>query len=259
MRREVIGSCTLYQGDCLEILPDIGGADAVITDPPYAATACDWDKAFDLALFWRLAYAAIKKEAACCLFCQMPFAADLYASNRCDFRYDYVYVKPKLSRWLDANRKPMLAHESVYVFSRIGRTKYNPQKIPGEPYKKNRGGLAQTYGCARQLEVNSSGERYPTSIMQVKHDTCFYTGSKKAGMPIHPTQKSVAACSLLVKTYTDAGETVLDPFMGSGTTGVAAVKSGRGFIGIEQDQHWFDVACRRIEAAYRERALLDAQ
>lgn len=255
-----IGNCILYCGDCYEILPHISGASMLLTDPPYAATVCEWDKNIDLELFWRLAYAATKTEAACCVFCQMPFAAELYASNRRDFRYDYVYVKPKLSRWLDANRKPLRAHESVYVFSQIGRTKYNPQKTPGKSYRKGRGSeiAAQTYGwAARQEIVNATGERYPTTIMAVKHDTCFYTGSKKDGIPVHPSQKSVSACSLLIKTYTDSGEIVLDPFMGSGSTGVACVDTGRLFIGIEREEKYFETACRRIERAYQKRGLLE--
>lgn len=73
----------------------------------------------------------------------------------------------------------------------------------------------------------------------------------------HPTQKPVELISEMMLTSSNQGDTILDPFMGSGTTGVAAIKLGRKFIGIEQDAKWFDVACKRIEAEYQKRGLLD--
>ncbi len=72
----------------------------------------------------------------------------------------------------------------------------------------------------------------------------------------HPTQKPVALMEYMVKTYSDAGDTVLDPFMGSGTTGVACVKTGRKFIGIEKEPKYFEIAKRRITEAYESQALL---
>lgn len=255
MRKEIIGESTLYLGDCFEILPEIANADCVITDPPYGCTRNEWDKPIDLPRFWELVNGASKKNAAQCVFCQMPFSADLFLANRKNFRYEYIYPKPVLTGFLDSRKKPMKAHELIYVFYQAF-PKYEPQKTKGKPYKKGACGVSQNYGtCRGHGNVAYDGHRFPTSIMQVQHDKCFY-GSTAKEFPRHPTQKSIAAISLLVKTYTDPGEIILDPYMGSASTGVAAVNNGRSFIGIEQDEHWFDVACRRIEAACSERALL---
>ena len=73
--------------------------------------------------------------------------------------------------------------------------------------------------------------------------------SNKNNNRFHPTQKPVALCEYLIKTYTNEGETVLDNCMGSGTTGVACVNTDRNFIGIELDDHYFEVATERINQA----------
>ena len=76
-------------------------------------------------------------------------------------------------------------------------------------------------------------------------------GSESKVARVHPTQKPVALMEWCLGFLPDA-KTILDPFMGSGTTGVACVKTGRAFIGIELDEGYFDIACRRIEEAYRQ-------
>jgi DNA modification methylase len=81
---------------------------------------------------------------------------------------------------------------------------------------------------------------------QTDPDLFKHTGAK------HPTQKPVPLLKQWIADFTDLEDVILDPFMGSGTTGVAAVQMGRKFIGIERDPHWFDVACRRIEQAQRQ-------
>lgn len=255
MHKEIIEDCTLYRGNCFEALEEIRDADCVITDPPYALTDNEWDELIDLDLFWELIHKAAKINAAYCIFCQMPFAGELYASNKKNFKHDIVYVKPKLTGFLNAKKMPLREHESIYVFYRKMPT-YNPQMGTGKPYVKKRSKESSNYRHAeRKTEYYSEGWRYPTSILNVDHDLCFYTCGYKP-FPQHPTQKSVAALSVLAKTYTNKGQIILDPFMGSGSTGVAAVKTGRKFIGIEQDEKWFEVACRRIEQAYSDRSLL---
>ena len=256
MRKAVINNCVLYQGDCFEIMADISGTDLMITDPPYGCTNNDWDCAIDLPRFWELTHAATKEIAPYCLFCQMPFAARLYNSNPENFRYEWIYKKPVLTGFLDARKKPLRAHESIYIFCKA-RPPYNPQMSQGAPYKKTfNGNFGSNYGkFSRHGTFSHEGNRFPTTILDVKHESVFYTTQPQ--YPRHPTQKSVAAVSFLVKTYTNPGDVVLDPFMGSGSTGVAAVQNGRKFIGIEQDQKWFEVAIKRIEDAYQRRGLLE--
>lgn len=255
MNKVTIKNCTLYHGDCFEIMQDISEANCMITDPPYNCTQNDWDHEIDLDKFWSLSKSACKKNAAFVIFCQMPFAARLYMSNPKMFRYEWIYKKPVATGFLDVRKKPLKAHELVYVFcERL--PEYAPQMKKGEPYTKKCKVGSVNYGrFYSQKTINSNGDRFPTTILDIKHENTFYTVNPLYTR--HPTQKSVAALSYLVKTYTDVGDTVLDPFMGSGTTGVAAIKHGRKFIGIEQDQKWFDVACKRIEAEYQKRGLLD--
>lgn len=255
MRVEKIGGATLYHGDCFEILPEISGADCLISDPPYGCTKNDWDYKIDLENFWRLAKGACKENAAFCLFCQMPFAARLGMSNIKEFRYEWVFYKAKITNFLNAGWSPLRAHESVHVY--CGRKPfYMPQKTLGKPYKKNRGHYSPNYGkILDSLTENITGERCPLSIVVIEHDADF--SSAKPKFRRHPTQKSVAEMAYLIKTHSEKGQIVLDPFMGSGSTGVAALRNGRNFIGIEREKRWFDVACKRLEAELRENSLVE--
>lgn len=79
--------------------------------------------------------------------------------------------------------------------------------------------------------------RYPTDILEFDCNT---------DEKIHPTQKPVGLCEYLIRTYTDEGMTILDNCMGSGTTGVAAIRTGRSFIGIEKDPEYYSKAVERI-------------
>lgn len=254
MRREVIGDAVVYCGDCLEVLPELAGCnlDMVLTDPPFGCTECDWDEPVDLDAYWPLARAAVKLNAAHCIFCQMPFAGYLWDSNRKEFRYDLICRKQKASDFLNANRKPLRGHEQIFVFYRRLPT-YNPQKTGGKPYRNKTQSIGQCYKTARLTHTNSSGDRYPLSIIPFQSDPSLVNASKPI---VHNTQKNVHTVSWLVRTYTNEGEAILDPFMGSSSSGVAAIKTGRRFIGIERDQKWFDVACKRLEAAWQERGLL---
>lgn len=250
----IIKNCTLYHGDCFEILSEISEADCMITDPPYGCTCNDWDYDIDLDKFWSISKAACKKNAPFVIFCQMPFAARLYMSNPKMFRYEWIYKKTFPSGFLDCNKKPLREHELIYIFS-DNMPKYYPQKTKGLPYKARSSGYSSCYNKITYFDGNYDGLYYPKTIIDIPVEKDFRQYNKN--IQKHPTQKSVAVLSYLVKTYTDAGNAVLDLFMGSGSTGVAAVKHGRKFIGIEQDQKWFDVACKRIEAEYQNRSLLD--
>ena len=93
----------------------------------------------------------------------------------------------------------------------------------------------------------NTGTRYPRSILRFNTD--------KGRGRLHPTQKPVALLEYLIRTYTNEGETVLDNVMGSGSTGVACVNTGRNFIGMELDPGYFEVAQKRIEEAQRQNGM----
>lgn len=116
---------------------------------------------------------------------------------------------------------------------------YNPQFSYSKPYvitRKNYKG-SECYGTQRDHTAISDGKRYPTQILDYKVE----------GKRLHPTQKPVALCEYLIKTYTNAGDTVLDNCMGSGSTIVAAIRTNRKYIGFELDNDYYSIAENRIQ------------
>lgn len=232
----------LHQGDCLELMKDIpdGSVDMVCCDLPYGVTRNAWDKPIPFEPLWGGYWRICKPDAAIVLFSQMPFTADLIYSQRDAFKYEWIYQKSIRVGFLNANRAPLKIHENICVFYRKLPT-YNPQYWYDKPYAKTAGIVGKGYGKTNKSAAQSvDGRRYPVDIIKFKNTRC---GN------IHPTQKPVPLLEYLIKTYTNAGETVLDNCMGSGTTGVAAVNTGRNFIGMELDSTYFEAAKRRIEDA----------
>jgi len=249
----VIGNLATAKGNCLTLMESIedGTIDMILADLPYGVTRNKWDSVIDLDELWKQYKRIIKDNGAIVLFGQGIFSAKLILSNEKMFRYSLVWHKTNPSGFLNANRMPLRAHEDILVFYKKSPV-YNPQKTDGHPRKsasaKNRRDAAQrindkehySYG-AQQLENikdYDSTERFPTSILTFKKDI-----QKSA---LHPTQKPVALCEYLVRTYTDPGDTVLDNTMGSGTTLIAAYNTGRKAIGMELDDEIYKVAVDRI-------------
>jgi len=133
-----------------------------------------------------------------------------------------------------ANRQPMKIHEDICVFSEEPHD-YYPQMTKGRMRKKG-GGKCNIFGSTDQ---KTNDDYFPASILD------FSNAERKP----HPTQKPELLCEYLIRTYTNEGETVLDNTMGSGTTGVACVHTGRNFIGIEKDEGYFKIAQDRINNA----------
>lgn len=237
----------LLQGDCLELLPCITDASValVLTDPPYGTTACKWDSVIPFEPMWKQVWRVLKPNGAAVFTASQPFTSALVMSQAKHFKYEWIWHKTTATGHLNANRKPMTAHESVLVFS-FGVPLYNPQKTTGHKRKVStahhkRGCVkTDTYG-KHGLTGYDSTERYPRSVITFKSD--------KQKQALHPTQKPVALMEYLIRTYTNEGETVLDFTMGSGTTGVACMNTGRNFIGIERDEKYFQIAKERIEKA----------
>lgn len=231
---------TLYNGDCLETLANLENVQAVITDPPYGMTACEWDTAPDLAALWT----ALKKLCAggIVMTAIQPFAADLIQSNRDGFKYDLIWRKSNVTGFLNSKNAPLRQHESVLIFG--GDVTYNPQM-----WKKENARSAQktvnangVYGAIGEgvFRTVADDAGFPRSVIDC--NTAYH--ERNAGL--HPTQKPEGLMSYLVLTYTNPGDTILDCYMGSGTTGVAAVRHGRNFIGIERDATHYKTACDRI-------------
>lgn len=231
----------LMQGDCLNILTSVPdkSVDLVLSDLPYGTTECSWDSVIDLQSLWAELLRITKENAAIVLTAAQPFTSQLVMSKPDLFRYDWVWEKGNATGFFNAKLMPLRAHESVLVFYRKLPT-YNPQKTSGHPLKtaKKKVVNSEVYGKDTSLPSYSSTERYPRSVQFFKSD------KQKANY--HPTQKPVDLMRYLIRTYSNAGNVVLDCTMGSGTTGVAAVLESRSFIGIELSKNHFDTAKARI-------------
>ncbi len=235
----------LMQGDCLERMKEIpdGSVDMILTDPPYGTTACKWDSIIPLEPMWEQLKRIIKPNGAIVMTASQPFTTALIASNMKMFKYCWVWDKKLPRGHLNAKRQPLRRFEDVAVFYNKQPT-YNAQKTSGHKRKVARtvyekpGDGSQVYGAEKRDTFYDSTERYPTGIIEVSN-------ASQRGK-IHPTQKPVALMEYLIKTYTNENELVLDFTMGSGTTGVAAVNTGRRFIGIELDPDYFAIAEKRI-------------
>ena len=232
-------------GECLNVMKNIpsGSVDMVLCDLPYGTTKCKWDVVIPFDPLWEQYGRVVKPNGAIVLFAAEPFASRLRLSNIKDYKYDWIWDKVKGTGFLNAKRQPLRNHENVCVFYRKQCT-YNPQITSGHQKKKSyKSPDLQTdvYGEMKNGQTYCSTERYPRSIQK------FSTDTQRSAL--HPTQKPVAWCEYLIRTYTNAGETVLDNCMGSGTTGVACIRTERNFIGIEKEPNIFEIAEHRLADA----------
>jgi DNA modification methylase len=240
---EVATMTVLHLGDCLDIMPtlDAGSVDMVLADLPYGTTQNKWDSIIPLDALWREYWRICRGVVV--LTAAQPFTSALVMSAPAFFKYDWVWQKEKGTCHLNAKKMPMRDKEDVLVFYTKQPT-YNPQFGEGEPYSgaARVGGKQQTasYGKYDAVREDSDGKRYPKQVLQ-------FNSVGRGGL--HPTQKPVALMEYLIRTYTNEGDTVLDNTMGSGTTGVACINTGRKFIGIERDPTYFAIAQKRIGEA----------
>lgn len=239
-------SVQLLQGNCLELMRNIpdGSVDMVLADLPFGTTCNSWDSVIPLEPLWEQYRRICKSNAAILIFGQPPFSAVLMMSNMKELRYEWIYEKTNATGFLNAKKMPLKAHESVFVFYQNLPT-YNPQKTNGKPYKRGNSPDVETYkkGISRKGDRHYDGMRFPRSVLK------FTNSGYGADRGLHPTQKPVALLEYFIRTYTNECETVLDNTMGSGSTGVAAVNTGRSFIGMELDPGYFKTAQKRIAEA----------
>jgi len=240
----------IIEGDCLEVMKEIPdkSVDMILCDLPYGTTACEWDTIIPLEPLWEQYERIIKPNGAIVLFGSQPFTSALAMSNPSLFKYEWVWDKVKPSGHLNAKKMPMKQHENILVFGK-GKIKYFPimteqQERISKNYLKNK---TDIFGKEKQVE-RKTDKKYPKSIIS------FSNANQKN--KIHPTQKPVALFEYLIKTYTNEGETVLDNCIGSGTTAVAALNTGRFFIGIEKEPKYVEIARKRVEQAQAQQCLL---
>lgn len=249
-------SISLFCGDCLEVMKAIpdDSIDMVLCDLPYGTTACAWDSQIPLEPLWYQWLRVLSPQSSVLLFGSEPFSTKLRMSNLSQFKYDWIWIKNRPTGFVHAKNKPLKDFEIISVFSPypmghkslLGerRMRYNPLGLEfyGKTIKSSDTKFGNIEGKRKshKAEVVLEFTNYPRMVLSFGKDT----GKEN----LHPTQKPVALCEYLIKTYTDDGMTVLDNCMGSGSTGVACLNTGRKFIGIEKDEQYFEVAKERIES-----------
>jgi site-specific DNA-methyltransferase (adenine-specific) len=194
----------------------------------------------------------IKDDGCIALFAQAPFDVELSESNKKWYRYEWIIKKTRPTGHLNARKAPMKAHEKILIFYKKPPT-YNPQMTEGHPPAHTWAKAERGKTNYKQTHASSGGgstQRFPTDVLTFKWDT--QTDAR------HPNQKPISVCEYYIRTYTNAGDTVLDNCMGSGSTGVACVNTERNFIGIEKNEHIFIDATMRIEDAINKKKEGDA-
>ncbi len=215
----------------------------VLCDLPYGTTACKWDTVIPFEPLWEQYRRVVKKGGAIVLFGSEPFSSLLRMSNLEGFKYDWIWDKKKSGNPLLSKLQPLKTFEIVSVFG-SGKVNYYPQMVERDKPKsrgRNKGSISETTNNAF-TEDKTYTHFYPKAIIE-------FSNADQTNRQ-HPTQKPVGLCEYLIRTYTNEGDTVLDNTMGSGTTGVACAHTGRRFVGIEQDDNYFEIAKNRIEDAY---------
>lgn len=243
----------LIHGDCLVEMATIEdkSVDMILCDLPYGTTVCTWDSVIPFDTLWAHYIRIIKDCGAVVLFGDEPLSSMLRLSNTNMYKYDWYWRKSRPSGFTNAKLKPLKDIETISVFSK-GMTAngskrnmlYTPQGLddcnitwrrPKTYLDGDRGVNPQRKNSKLTRVIEKTG--YPRQILD------FPNPNKDV---LHPTQKPVALLEYLIRTYTLEGGMVLDNCMGSGSTGVACLNTGRNFIGIEKDDKYFAVASERI-------------
>lgn len=274
----------IYQGDCLLLMQDIPdkSIDMILCDLPFGQTARNkWDSVIpfndyiqlgddifyekDLFEFceyqgmrtnegydyfmekkekglWSYYKRIIKDNGAIVLFGNGMFTADLMESNREMWKYNLIWEKTQPTGFLNAKRMPLRAHEDICVFYNKPPI-YNPQKTSGHVRKVSK--AEHKVNCKETTDYGKHGlasydstERYPRSVLTFAKDV-----QKSA---LHPTQKPLALCEYLIKTYSNENDLILDNCVGSGTTCLAASNTNRNYIGIEKEEGYCQTAIKRL-------------
>nr|DAW72034.1 MAG TPA: adenine-specific methyltransferase [Caudoviricetes sp.] len=234
--------------DACRIFDDLSGKIRFIfADPPYMITQARYDKnKFSYDKMWEIIQKMLAPDGVVAVTCSLTAAVEIMGAAPAGwYRYDLVWHKTTPTGFLNAKKAPLRNHELVLIFSPmpLGKHTYNPQKTYGHVRKvskaSSKAGCKKTelYGKAG-LTTYDSTERYPLSVMTFKTDR-----QKSA---IHPNQKPVELLRYLIRTYTNPGDTVMDPVAGSGTTGVAAYEEGRDCLLVEIDRQFFDEMINRF-------------
>ena len=233
-------------GDCLEVMPLLPdkSIDMILCDLPYGTTACKWDTVIPFEPLWKQYERIIKDNGVIVLTASQPFTSMLVMSKLNLFRYEIIWKKERPTNFMMAKKQIMKYHENILVFYKKQGT-FNPQM---EKRKKENKRNNKPRGLENQVWGIQNNGKYSERVLSGMSDLIYPNSILEFSMDrgLHPTQKPVALFEYLIKTYTNEGEIVLDNCIGSGTTAIAALNTGRFFIGIEKEEKYVEIARKRI-------------
>ena len=241
LHKTAVSRSTLFWADCFDVFPLIAdkSVDAIIADLPYGTTACKWDSVLPLDKLIEQYERILKPNGVCVLFGQEPFSSVVRTTWLSKYKYDWKWNKRNGGNPFLVKKRPIINYEDIMIFG-TPKSIYNYQidktqllnKLPDRKAEERESEHFSNYKWNNKRNVG-----YPKAIIDFKT-----TQWQKE----HPTQKPVELMEYLIKTYTNENEIVLDNTMGSGTTGLACLKTNRQFIGIEKEKQYYDVAVRRL-------------
>ena len=245
------GKKEILLGDCLELMKQLPNQsiDMILCDLPYGTTACKWDTIIPFDKLWAQYERIVKPNGAIVLFGTEPFSSMLRTSNIKLYKYDWIWLKTRPSNFFAAKFMPLNDKEivSVFSFGGINNGAKNPMKYYPQGIKSidriaknvNTGGKIGTehktsLNDGRLYHQTTTG--YPNNLIEFNNDLSTE----------HPTQKPIALCEYLIKTYTNENDLVLDNCAGSGTTAIACLNTNRQFIVMEKEQKYYDIILKRV-------------
>lgn len=226
-RKEVIGKAELWLGDCRDVLPMLGKVDAVVTDPPYAVPTI----------------VAAGREAV---------------KNVGDLSMIETAYKVHADLWVDllGDKGRAFVFCDGASYPSVYRAMYGRYSLASLVWDKGRIGMGREFRKSHELIVHGWRQNTPVFADGIGRADVIKCAPVPKEQRVHGAQKPL---ELINELLTVCGRTILDPFMGSGSTGVASVKTGHTFIGCEIDADNFDIACRRIEDAQRQGNLFSSE
>lgn len=233
-RVETIGDCVLYNADCRDVFSLLGRVDHILTDPPYDIEAHQPAR--------RARWGGLHQNMPLDFACLDDETRDAMCSAASDICRGWLIAfcqTEQVAGWRDAIEAARLKYKTPMIWVKPDSTPKLNGQGPAIGYES----MVTAWCGAGYAKWNGGGKR--GVFVHLTNPPDRVPGR-------HMTEKPVALMKELVGLFSNQGDTVLDPFMGSGTTGVACVKLGRRFIGVELEAKYFDIACRRIEEAYRQ-------